>query len=99
MKDKVKPLTGKEIELLDDMKGNCLIGSKYKDEKAKDKFYMLCHLEDFVIKHDDLQQENKQLKERIDKATEYIETATIDPQSMRHYKNCLLEILGGDSNE
>ena len=40
-----------------------------------------------------LQQKNSQLKERIEKAIEYLETATIDPQSMLHYRNCLLEIL------
>ena len=33
------------------------------------------------------------LSERITKAIEYLETATIDPQSMLHYRNCLLEIL------
>ena len=46
-----------------------------------------------------LQQENSQLKERIEKAIEYLETATIDPQSMLHYRNCLLDILKGDNNE
>ena len=35
----------------------------------------------------------KKYKEVIDKAIEYLETATIDPQSMRHYRGCLLEIL------
>ena len=44
--------------------------------------------------------ENQKYKEVIDKAIEYIETATIDPQSMRHYRGCLLEILrGGGDNE
>lgn len=60
-----------------------------------------------------LQQENQQLKKdkkfysnafvnlrnRNDKAIEYIETATIDPQSMRHYRGCLLEILKGYNKE
>lgn len=42
----------------------------------------------------------KKYKEVIKKAIEYLETATIDPQSMRHYRNCLLEILkGSDKNE
>lgn len=40
-----------------------------------------------------LKEENKKYKEVIDKAIEYLETATIDPQSMLHYRNCLLEIL------
>lgn len=44
-------------------------------------------------KYIELHQENKELHNKIDKTIEYIETATIDPQSMRHYRNCLLEIL------
>ena len=28
-----------------------------------------------------------------------LETATIDPQSMLNYRNCLLDILKGDNNE
>lgn len=39
------------------------------------------------------------LRNRNDKAIEYIETATIDPQSMRHYRGCLLEILKGYNKE
>ena len=35
----------------------------------------------------------KKQKEVIDRAIEYLATATIDPQSMLHYRNCLLEIL------
>ena len=46
-----------------------------------------------------LQQENHKYKEVIDKAIEYLETATIDLQSMLHYRNYLLEILKGDNNE
>ena len=44
--------------------------------------------------------EIESLQQRIDKAIEYIETATICPQSIYHYRNCLYEILkGSDSNE
>lgn len=53
------------------MKERCLAKGQYKDEKAKDKFKMLCHLEDFEIQYWELQQENKELKEVIDKAIEY----------------------------
>ena len=47
----------------------------------------------------DLKKENLQLKEKIEKAIEYLETAAIDLQSMLHYRNCLLDILKGDNNE
>ena len=53
------------------MKERGLAKGQYKDEKAKDKFKMLCHLEDFEIQYWELQQENKELKEVIDKAIEY----------------------------
>lgn len=59
----MKPLTLKETKLKEEMKNNCLKGGKYKDEKAKDKFKMLCHLEDFEVQYWELQQENKQLKD------------------------------------
>lgn len=92
MKDKVKPLTDKEIGLLNEMKGNCLNGSKYKDEKAKDKFYMLCHLEDFVIKHDDLLQENQKYKEAIDKAIERLESKQLRYLNEPDYRICTLDL-------
>ena len=62
----MKPLNLKETALKEDMKERCLAKGQYKDEKAKDKFKMLCHLEDFEVQYWDLQQENKQLKELID---------------------------------
>ena len=63
----MKPLTLEETRLKEEMKNNCLKVGKYKDEKAKDKFKMLCHLEDFEVQYWELQQENKELKEAIDK--------------------------------
>lgn len=65
----MKPLTLEETALKEEMKERCLSKGQYKDEKAKDKFEMLCHLEDFEVQYWELQQENKQLKERI----EYLE--------------------------
>ena len=67
----MKPLTLEETRLKEEMKNNCLKVGEYKDEKAKDKFEMLCHLEDFEVQYWELQQENKELKEVIDKAIEY----------------------------
>ena len=37
--------------------------------------------------------ENIKYKNQQKEFIEYLETATIDPQSMLHYRNCLLEIL------
>ena len=62
----MKPLNLKETALKEEMKERCLAKGQYKDEKAKDKFKMLCHLEDFEVQYWESQQENKQLKELID---------------------------------
>lgn len=67
----MKPLNLKETALKEEMKERCLAKGQYKDEKAKDKFKMLCHLEDFEVQYWELQKENKELKEVIDKAIEY----------------------------
>ena len=64
----MKPLTLEETKLKEEMKERCLVKGQYKDENAKAKFNILCHLEDFEIQYWDLQKENKQLKELIDKA-------------------------------
>lgn len=58
----MKPLTLEETKLKEEMKQRCLIKGQYTDEKAKDKFDMLCHLEDFEIQYWELEKENKQLK-------------------------------------
>lgn len=62
----MKPLTIEEVGLKLEMKKNCLNGSKYKDENAKAKFDMLCHLEDFEIQYWELLEENQKLKKVID---------------------------------
>ena len=61
----MKPLTLEETKLKSEMKNNCLKGGKYKDEKAKDKFKMLCHLEDFEVQYWELDEENKRLRKTI----------------------------------
>lgn len=67
----MRVLSREEQALFDEMKERCLAKGQYKDEKAKDKFKMLCHLEDFMIQYWELLKENKELKEVIDKAIEY----------------------------
>jgi hypothetical protein len=67
----VKELSLEEISLLEEMKSNCLKKGQYIDDKAKDKFYMLCHLEDFSIAY-------YELLDVIKEVREYIETEGID---------------------
>lgn len=70
----MKPLTLEETRLKEEMKARCLAKGQYIDEKAKDKFDMLCHLEDFEVQYWELQQENKKLKDKLSK----IETLIIN---------------------
>lgn len=63
----MKPLTLEETALKEEMKERCLAKGQYIDEKAKDKFKMLCHLEDFEVQYWELQEENKQLREKVNK--------------------------------
>lgn len=60
----MRPLTLEETKLKEEMKNNCLKKGKYIDGKAKEKFKMLCHLEDFEIEYWNLLEENQQLKEQ-----------------------------------
>ena len=59
----MKPLTLEETRLKEEMKERCLAKGQYIDEKAKEKFNMLCHLEDFEVQYWELQKENEILKE------------------------------------
>ena len=82
---KVKDLTLNEISLLEEMKSNCLKKGQYIDDKAKDKFKMLCHLEDFSIAYYELLDIIKEIREYINK----IPTQPV----IRVFKMELLEIL------
>ena len=61
----MKELSLDEIALLEKMKSNCLKKGQYIDEKAKDKFNMLCHLEDFSIAYYELLDVIKEVREYI----------------------------------
>ena len=67
------------------MKSNCLKKGQYIDDKAKDKFKMLCHLEDFGIAYYELLDVIKEVREYINK----IPTQPV----IRVFKKELLEIL------
>lgn len=106
----MKPLSLEEVGLKLEMKNNCLKCGKYKDEKAKDKFKMLCHLEDFEIEYWSLQQENKQLRDNWNKLKEYAkenmyyysgyqnEDLEID-YAIQGVLNKMKELEGSDSDE
>ena len=61
----MKELSLEEISLLEEMKSNCLKKGQYIDDKAKDKFKMLCHLEDFSIAYYELLDVIKEVRERV----------------------------------
>ena len=68
----MKPLSLEETRLKEQMKERCLAKGQYIDENAKAKFDMLCHLEDFEVQYWELQQENKQLKDKLIEINEVI---------------------------
>lgn len=61
----MKELTLDEISLLEEMKSNCLKKGQYIDDKAKDKFKMLCHLEDFSIAYYELLDVIKEVRGKL----------------------------------
>ena len=63
----MKYLNEEEVKLLNEMKDRCLNGGQYKDENAKKKFNMLCHLEDFAVHYYNLQEVIKEAREVINK--------------------------------
>ena len=65
----MKELSLDEISLLEEMKSKCLKKGQYIDEKAKDKFKMLCHLEDFSIAYYELLDSIKEVREYIKENT------------------------------
>lgn len=70
----MKELTLNEISLLEEMKSNCLKKGRYIDDKAKDKFKMLCHLEDFSIAYYELLDVIKEVREYIEKDTRWFDS-------------------------
>ena len=64
----MKPLTLEETRLKEEMKHNCFWDNiHYKNPEAEKAFNLICHLEDFEVQYWELQKENKQLKEKLDK--------------------------------
>ena len=62
MNNRLKPLTLEETKLKEEMKERCLNKGQYIDEKAEDKFKMLCRLEDFEAQYFELLEEIRDLE-------------------------------------
>lgn len=87
----MKELTLDEISLLEEMKSNCLKKGQYIDDKAKDKFKMLCHLENFSIAYYELLDVIKEVREYIDKNLENT-SQTLRFDENKSYNTALLEL-------
>lgn len=70
--NKLDKWTPEEAGLLDEMKSRCLNGGNYKDEKAKEKFKMLCHLEDYAIEFHEDEKEIERLNNIINELEKLI---------------------------
>ena len=81
----MKTLSREEQALFDEMKERCLAKGQYKDEKAKDKFKMLCHLEDFMIQYWELLKQQKEFIKYMNDIIEDLETEDVDDEEMKGY--------------
>ena len=81
----MKKLTLEETRLKEEMKERCLAKGQYKDEKAKDKFKMLCHLEDFMIQYWELLKQQKEFIKYMNDIIEDLETEDVDDEEMKGY--------------
>lgn len=91
----MKALTLEETALKEEMKERCLAKGQYIDEKAKDKFKMLCHLEDFEIQYWELEQRCKKQKEVIDKIASNIKNDIDGFMTINDHGECndILDLL------
>lgn len=81
----MRVLSKEEQALFDEMKERCLAKGQYKDEKAKDKFKMLCHLEDFMIQYWELLKQQKEFIKYMNDIIEDLETEDVDDEEMKGY--------------
>ena len=81
----MKTLSREEQALFDEMKERCLAKGQYKDEKAKDKFKMVCHLEDFMIQYWELLKQQKEFIKYMNDIIEDLETEDVDDEEMKGY--------------
>ena len=92
----MRALSREEQALFDEMKERCLAKGQYKDEKAKDKFKMLCHLEDFMIQYWELLKENERLKIQISAREEVCNRLESNWNKLKEYLNYKSERAVGE---
>ena len=92
----MRVLSREEQALFDEMKERCLAKGQYKDEKAKDKFKMLCHLEDFMIQYWELLKENERLKIQISAREEVCNRLESNWNKLKEYLNYKSERAVGE---
>lgn len=87
----MRPLTTEETALKEEMKARTLCFGVYTDPKAKDKFNMLCHLEDFEMQYWELE---KIVKDTI----KYVSALQSDIEINSECKSEIIEKLKGAFN-
>ena len=82
----MRVLSREEQALFDEMKERCLAKGQYIDEKAKEKFDMLCHLEDFEVQYWELLKENQELKKQLEylRSGEYYNQLRLERDMLRY---------------
>ena len=95
--NKLEIWTPEEAGLLNEMKSRCLNGGNYKDEKAKEKFKMLCHLEDYGIEFYEGEKEIERLNNIIDELEQEMNEILKEGQSGDDFEDgydaCLKDFL------
>jgi hypothetical protein len=99
--NEIKPLTIEETALKEEMKNRCLNKGQYIDEKAEDKFKMLCHLEDFEIQYWELKDNWNKLKEWLEEEIKDSLNTWGEVYPRDTYKNVLeqMQEIEGGMNE
>lgn len=70
----MKPLSLREVNILEQLKNRHSKRQIYIDASAKEVFDLLCHLEDFVIYYWNLEQALDEIEKHIEKNTCYYTT-------------------------
>ncbi len=94
----VRALSREEQALFDEMKQRCLTGGRYADKNAKNKFKLLCHLEDFMIQYWELLKSVNKAKECINNFLCSEDYININGSAIADNYKKVLDILNNVSN-
>lgn len=82
--------------ILEEVENNRICLSGYRESILRKTNSNLGMIEDILLENNKLKEENEQLHKKIDKAIDYLLTATIVDTSNFHQRDCLLRILKGE---